>query len=506
MHRGTAPHRWLLGTLTALTVLVSSGSLYAERSERLADRCDDAFCDMYRANQASLLVLRSAGQVSGSQASKIACALADIAAAEGVPGAARSANYLDIEAALLSRVGDEGSALHLGRSRQDLHETVRRLGVRRHAISVLAAQLAARESFVRQAGRYVLAIVPAYTHGVQAQPTTYGHILLAFADALARDSRRLKAAIDNANLSPLGAAALTTSAFPLDRDELASWLGFTAPVANSFDATLISAIDYKAELATSLGTSALFVGQFAELVHRQYQHPVPWLVLDPSMTSVSSIMPQKANPRPLDRLRLRASETLSDGFSVSIVSHNQPPGMNDYRDVAAINRTLASALDMYRRLASVVDALRVDEERALAEVDSEYSTSTALAEWLYLNDELPLKRAYRVASMMAKTARRARQSWREMSDDSIRSIYEEYAGRKLTRPVADLRDALDARAMIRSRVGAGGPQADAVADMLRAARSAIASDRRWLEALRARVDSSDAKRERAFSKLVLGCS
>lgn len=496
-------HAFLL-TIASLGLSSLSSSALATTTEDSA--CADAFCDMHRANQASLLALRSASLMSDTQASSIACALTDIAAAEAQPGAARSANYLDIETALLARLGDEGSALHLGRSRQDLHETVRRLGVRRQAVAVLESQLMAREAFLRQAARYRGAIVPAYTHGVQAQPTTYGHILLAFAEALARDTRRFKAAMDNANLSPLGAAALTTSAFPLDRVELASLLGFSGPIANSFDATLISAIDYKAELANSLGTSALVVGQFAELVHQQYQHPVPWLVLDASMTSVSSIMPQKANPRPLDRLRLRASETLSSGFGVSIVAHNQPPGMNDYRDTDAISRTLDGAGDMYRRLASVLGAIRLDEERALAEVNAEYSTSTALAEWLYLNDGLPLKRAYRVASMLAKTARAQRQSWLSMSDESIRSIYAEYAGRELARPVADLRDALDARAMVRSRVGSGGPQPTSVRKMLRSARAVLTADERWLAAFIAQIDGSDNKRERAFSRLARDCS
>ncbi|MCR9277292.1 MAG: lyase family protein [Pseudomonadaceae bacterium] len=467
--------------------------------------CFDAFGDMHRANQASLLTLRSASLVTREQASAIACALNEIAAEAARPGASRSANYLDVEASLLARLGDSGSALHLGRSRQDLHETVRRLGVRRQAMEVLRSQLAAREAFLSAAERFGQAIVPAYTHGVQAQPTTYGHILLAFSDALARDARRLKSALDNANLSPLGAAALTTSAFPIDRQQLSSWLGFAAPIANSFDATLISAIDYKAELASSLTTSALFVGQFAELVHRQYQHPVPWLVLEANMTSVSSVMPQKANPRPLDRLRLSASETLAAGFRVSIVSHNQPPGMNDYRDAGAIHQTLDSAHEMYRRLASVVGAIRVDEERALAEVNAEYSTSTALAEWLYLNDGLALKRAYRVASALAKRARAGRNSWSELTDEQIRSIYAEQAGRELVRPVAELRGALDAGAMIRSRVGSGGPQPQSVERLLGTARNQLALDGDWLSAYEQRIDDSEAKRRRAFSKLTRGC-
>lgn len=487
-----------------LGILLTVGAVLAADPAVAESDAGSPHDDLAEANEASLIVLHRAGLIEDGLAGAIACELHALQEAE--VGRQRAfPNYLDTEQALIEALGPDGNSVHLGRSRQDLHETVRRMAVRRQLLAAFTAQHALRESVIELASRHPSSVVPAYTHGVQAQPTTFGHQLLAYADAFGRDAKRLRAAYATLNVSPLGSAALATSAFELDRDRLASLLGFDAAIANSFDANLIASIDHKTELAAALSTSALIVGQWVEGVHRQYQHTSPWLLLDTNSTSRSSLMPQKANPRPLDRLRLAASETVANAHRVALVAHNLPAGMHDYRDLAALLATLDSAVETWQRMTRIVEGLRLDEARALAEVDAEYGTSTALADWLFLNTDLPLSIAYQAASNLAKTARAAGLTWAELSDEALRGAIKRATGQVYPGSLSELRGSLDANAMIASRRTSGGPQPESVEALLRAARQSLATDRQWLESMQAGLTKAGVRRARALKPLLAGC-
>ena len=134
--------------------------------------------------------------------------------------------HMHIEQELVERLGDVGRKLHTGRSRQDLASTIARMNLRDQLLQVMQALIAARVSLLKRAEEHIETIIPAYTHGVQAQPTTFAHYLLAFESALARACERLQQTYARVNRCPLGAAALATSSFPLDRKRLAELLGF----------------------------------------------------------------------------------------------------------------------------------------------------------------------------------------------------------------------------------------------------------------------------------------
>src|SRR6202000_938479 len=154
-----------------------------------------------------------------------------------------------------------------------------------------------RDAILALAARAPDAIIPAYTWGVQAQPITLGHYLSGYAAAFDREATRMREAYVRLNMSPLGAAALGTSSFPVDRPRLAELLGFDAPVENSLDATQISPIDGAAELAGLSPSAALTLGTFIADVTAQYAQTEPWIILsEGNETGVSSIMPPKRNP------------------------------------------------------------------------------------------------------------------------------------------------------------------------------------------------------------------
>ena len=294
---------------------------------------DDAHDDCYRLgqiNKASIVMLAETGLVPEPLAATIARGIERVIAEQDRPGARRSSDYLVFEAQLVEVACHDASRLHTGRSRQDIGSTNRRLAIRDASLLATCDRLLApRDALLNLASQHTGTIIPAYTHGVQAQPTSLAHYLLAFAAGLERDAARLEEAFARLNRSPLGAAALGTSGFPLDRERLAALLGFSGVVKNAYDANHVSSVDSKLELATVLATSAVSVGQFMEDVHIQYHDPVPWLQLDRSLTGISSIMPQKRNPSALEAARRLSSTVIGDAQTVFLNAHNTSTGMSD---------------------------------------------------------------------------------------------------------------------------------------------------------------------------------
>ena len=218
-------------------------------------------------NKASIVMLAETGIVPKDVAQRIAKGIAAVIDNEkaGKEGFAprTSADYLDYEPRLIKVAGQEASRLHTGRSRQDLASTIARMNLRDGLLQTIEALIDLRESLLKRAEQHIETIIPAYTHGVQAQPTTFAHYLLAFESALARASERLQETYARVNKCPLGAAALATSSFPLDRNRLAELLGFEGLVENAYDANHLAPIDSALECAASYSSIALQAGMFA---------------------------------------------------------------------------------------------------------------------------------------------------------------------------------------------------------------------------------------------------
>src|ERR1700710_212170 len=158
-------------------------------------------------NKASIVMLDEGSLVPRPMATSIADGIGQLIATENASGSPRSADYLDFEPKLIALIGQEASRLHIGRSRQDIGATIARMSLRDGLLREYEALVASREKLLAIAAQHKQTIIPAYTHGVQAQPTTFAHYLLAWDSAVARICERLQQAYQRINNSPLGAAA-----------------------------------------------------------------------------------------------------------------------------------------------------------------------------------------------------------------------------------------------------------------------------------------------------------
>jgi argininosuccinate lyase len=226
--------------LTAATGALAQGAPASDR---------DAFYWLSEMNKASTVMVVETGIVPPQLGKTIATSVAKVIADAGADRKLRSGDYLRVEPLIIAAGGPDVTRLHSGRSRQDIGATSRRLFQRDQILATMDSLDRARAALLDLAAKHPDAIVPAYTHGVQAQPISFGHFLLGYAEALERESGELRAAYESANRSPFGSAALGTSSFPVDRRRLAELLGFDAVMINSLYANQISPIETGAELA-----------------------------------------------------------------------------------------------------------------------------------------------------------------------------------------------------------------------------------------------------------------
>jgi argininosuccinate lyase len=451
-------------------------------------------------NKASIVMLAETGIVSPAVAAHVARGIAELMRREAASTPRRSADYLDYEPRLAAIAGPDASRLHTGRSRQDIASTIARMNLRVGLLEILDALLSVRETLLEQASRHVETIVPAYTHGVQAQPTTFAHYLHALGAALDRETERLQQAYGRVNRNPLGAAALATSGFPLDRERLAALLGFDGLVENAYDANHFASVDAALDVASALSIAAVQIGQFAQDIHAQYADPRPWLVLGAGeLTGVSSIMPQKRNPAALEQLRAQASFLLGDLHGVFLVAHNTRTGMFDYRSYDPV--PCARPLQVLRLLRQVVAAIVVDKERARAEVGADYSTTTEIADVLARKADVPFRTGHHFASGLTDFGRTHGLKLDEIPYAEAARLYEAEAREPLPLAEPELRAAVNPEHMVFGRRGLGGPQPEEMHRMLSGERRGIAAHRARLRSSTERLAHARAALDQAFAAL-----
>ncbi len=497
----------MLKKLTAIgfsVMLVSSVTTvtYAQRQQQALVKYDN-FDFMAQQHKATIVMLSEVGIVPTALAGKIAKGVQEVIKKEAQPGSRRSGDYLQFEELLVAASGPDSSRLHSGRSRQDLGSTNDRMFQREALLSVFEAKTKARQKLLTLAGQHVNTVIPAYTHGVQAQPTSLAHYLLAFSAALDRDADRLVAAYSRINRSPLGAAALATSGFPVDRAKLATLLGFEGVVENSYDANHVSPADIKTEFASALATSAIHIGQFVEDLHIQYHDPQPWFQLkEGPLTGVSSIMPQKRNPSALENLRGISSRVVGDAQTVFLMAHNTSTGMSDYRGPQQVLEAAEGARQMYELFGQVVESLVVNPARALQEVDADYSTMTEVADTLQKVADVPFRIGHHFASEMTTYGRARGKRPKDLTWEELQKIYTESThGQKLPLTQAQMQQSLDPQYVVAHRSGLGGSQPAEVTRMLGAEQERLTASVTWLNGQRKRLLDAETVLEQRFTAL-----
>ena len=363
---------------------------------------------MMAIHRAHLVMLAEQGLVDPGSARKILAALESIDLAQ-VAASRYDGRYEDlffyVEDLTLQAAGEEAGNLHIARSRNDMGVTMYRMVLRKHLLDAIEAAQLLHRVLLRFAAEEADTVMLAHTHTQQAQPTTLGHWLTAAADVLERDIVRLQAAYQRANRSPMGAAALSTSGFPISRERVAELLGFDGLVENSYDA--IAGADYVSEAAAAAQLAALHTGRMVQdLLTWCTQEYGVLRVADPYVQT-SSIMPQKRNPVSLEHARALLSSSAGRAQTVLQMLHNTPFGdIVDTEDEMQPNlwAALATLRDVFRLLANVLGTAEVSRELLLERARASFANVTELADLLVREAGLPFRTAHSVVAALVKAA------------------------------------------------------------------------------------------------------
>ncbi|HEU0071795.1 MAG TPA: argininosuccinate lyase [Alphaproteobacteria bacterium] len=312
--------------------------------------------------------------------------------------------HLNVEKRLTDMIGPAGGRLHTGRSRNDQVATDFRLWVRDCIDATDRALGALQEALIGKAETHAATVMPGFTHLQSAQPVTFGHHMLAYVEMIGRDRGRFMDARARVNESPLGAAALAGTSFPIDREATAKALGFARPLANSMDA--VSARDFALEFLAACAICATHLSRMAEELVIWSSPQFAFVKLSDGFTTGSSIMPQKRNPDAAELIRAKTGRIAGALVGLLTVMKGLPLAYS--KDMQEDKEPLFDAADSLslavHAMTGMMSSLTVNEARLRAAASAGFSTATDLADWLVREANLPFREAHHVTGSLVKLA------------------------------------------------------------------------------------------------------
>ncbi len=330
--------------------------------------------------------------------------------------------HLNIEARLKDKIGEAGGRLHTGRSRNDQVATDFRLWVREH-VELFQTQLTALISaLVEQADAHADMIMPGFTHLQSAQPVTFGHHMLAYAEMFSRDRSRFADCHARLNESPLGAAALAGTPYPIDRDMTAKALGFDRPMANSLDA--VSARDFALEALSAASICATHLSRLSEEIVIWTSAQFRFITLTDAFTTGSSIMPQKRNPDAAELVRAKVGRIMGALTALTIVMKGLPLAYS--KDMQEDKEPVFDAFDALElglaAMAGMVADMTPNKDRLAEAAGAAFSTATDLADWLVMHLNMPFRDAHHVTGTIVAMAEKQNVTLAALSLADLQSV------------------------------------------------------------------------------------
>jgi len=312
--------------------------------------------------------------------------------------------HLNIESRLTELVGTAAGRLHTARSRNDQVATDFRLWVREACADVEAALAELQRALVALAARHADTVMPGFTHMQTAQPITFGHHCLAYVEMFARDRSRFSDCANRLNESPLGAAALAGTAFPIDREETARTLGFDSPMRNSLDA--VSARDFALEFLASAAIAATHLSRLAGEVVQWTSPAFAFVRLSDAFTTGSSIMPQKRNPDAAELVRGKTGRVLGDFVALATVVKGLALayGSDLQEDKEQVSDAADTLLLSLAAMTGMIKDLKVNEGAMRRAAEDGHPTATDLADWIVRTLRKPFREAHHAAGAIVKRA------------------------------------------------------------------------------------------------------
>lgn len=375
--------------------------------------------------------------------------------------------HMSVERALTVDIGDAGARLHTGRSRNDQVATDTRLFAKKRAHDLMHANVALRHALVEQAEKHFDVILPGYTHMQHAQPVLFSHHMLAYVWMLTRDFERLAAAERAADASPLGAAALAGTTYPLDRQMTAAELGFSKVIPNSLDA--VSDRDFLLDLDYACAVSCMHLSRLCEELVLWSTSEFGFIELSDSFSTGSSIMPQKKNPDFAELIRGKTGRVVGNLVSLLVTMKALPLAYNKdlQEDKYGVIDSAKTLEDCLQCAAGMIETMQIKPDNMMAQAKKGHLAATDVADYL-AKKGLPFRHAHEVVGHLVLLCEQRGCNLDDLSLEDFKAaspLFEE-----------DITSALDLESIVKARTTEGGTGNSVVRQQLDQAKTVLAND------------------------------
>ncbi|MCP8307250.1 MAG: argininosuccinate lyase [archaeon] len=402
--------------------------------------------------------------------------------------------HMNIEALVVKKVGETiGGQLNLAKSRNDQVATAIRMVLRDFILNIASSLNDLRKVILQRCEENLKTVMPGYTHLQHAQPITLAHHLLAHHDALTRDNERLMESYGRVNLSPMGACALATTGFKIDRSMVSELLGFDGIVENSIDA--VSTRDFAIEVISDLAMLMTDLSRFSEELVLWSTYEFSIAEMPDEYSSTSSIMPQKKNPIVAELIRAKTSKVYGNLLtSLSILKSLTYSYNLDLQELTPnIWDSCQIALSTINVFKNMLEKVKFNEKRLLELVKSDMSVATELADALVREQNIPFRTSHRIVGNLVKRALSDGKSLDQAVKEDLNDIIKDNTGKSIIISEEVLRKVLDPIENVKIRSIKGGPSPNEVLRMVKERWKALKNYDEWILERRESLNFADDK-------------
>ncbi|MCD8368000.1 MAG: argininosuccinate lyase [Clostridiales bacterium] len=394
--------------------------------------------------------------------------LADIEAGEVEFSLDNEDIHMNIETILTERIGSAGKRLHTARSRNDQVAVDFRMFVRDEIPVIIGQILDLEEVLIRKAEQNIDTVMPGYTHMQRAQPTTFAHYMMAYANMFRRDVTRLEDCLERMDECPLGAGALATSSYPVNRARTAELLGFQKPTENSMDS--VSDRDYAIEFLSACSLLMMHLSRFSEEIILWCSWEFKFVDLDDAYSTGSSIMPQKKNPDVAELVRGKTGRVYGDLVSLLTVMKGLPLAYN--KDMQEDKEPVFDAIDTVELcvpvFAAMLDTLTVRPKDMSRAASRGFINATDCADYL-TKKGMPFREAYMVVGRLVNSCIKSGDTLDTLTLRDFRAISDLFD--------SDIYRALELKHCVGERKVYGGPSPEDTTRQIQSVKDFVAAHR-----------------------------
>lgn len=376
--------------------------------------------------------------------------------------------HMSIEKVLTENIGDAGARLHTGRSRNDQVVTDTRLYAKELARELMVANVSLREALFEAAEKTFGVILPGYTHMQHAQPVLLSHHFMAYFWMFSRDFKRLSAALDAADMNPLGSAALAGTTYPLDRMATTKELGFAAAIPNSLDA--VSDRDFLLDLNYACSVSMIHLSRLCEEIILWSTSEFGFIILSDSYSTGSSIMPQKKNPDFAELIRGKSGRVVGDLVALLVTMKSLPLAYNKdlQEDKEGAMDAAKTLYDCMICMKGMIATMSINQDAMDEQAKKGYLAATDVADYL-AKKGMPFRKAHEVVGHLVLLCDKRGCDLSALSLDDFRAENELFE--------QDITEALDLESIVAARTTFGGTGHSAVKEQMEQAKNVLNADK-----------------------------